>query len=72
MSRKAIKTQRRKPSMDDEVTIICYRQEEKMTRREAMKEYFEGMMCCDGSEKERYATIYEQLVMGAMVCSDEL
>ena len=57
--------------MDDEVTIICYRQEEKMTRREGLEKYFEGMMYCEGCERERYTNIFQQLMMGAMVCCDE-
>ena len=57
--------------MNEQVTIVCYKQEEKMTRKAAMKKYFEGMLYCDGSERERYANIYEQLVMGYTHCTDE-
>lgn len=31
------------------------------TRAKAMKFYLEGMICCDGSERDRYADIYCQL-----------
>ena len=57
-------------SLDDIVTITCYRQTEKMVRKDAMKEYLEGVLCCEGSEQERYANILRQLFMGYMECND--
>ena len=61
-----------KKQLDEKVKITCYRQTETMTRRDAIEEYYEGMMCCDGSEAERYTTIYCQLMEGLKVCSDEV
>lgn len=56
--------------MSDIVTIVCYGQEEKMTRKKALEKYFNGMMCCEGSERDRYTDIYIQLKQGNMVVSD--
>ena len=56
----------------DMVTIICYRKKERMERKEALAKYLEGMMCCDGSERDRYTNIYCQLIEGRTLCSDEL
>lgn len=60
-----------KTKTKDMVTIICYQQKERLERQEAIKKYYEGMLYCDGSEKERYTTIYCQLLEGKKVCSDE-
>lgn len=54
----------------DIVTIVCYNRTKKMPRHEAIKIYKEGMLVCEGSEAERYAQIYEQLLAGQKVCSD--
>lgn len=51
--------------------MTCYGKAETMTREEAIDEYYEGMMCCDGSEAERYQTIYCQLMEGLTDVSDE-
>ena len=56
---------------NDIVTIKCYGQEEKMTRKAAIAKYQEGMAVCEGSEKERYTNIYLQLIEGNMVCTDK-
>lgn len=56
--------------MNERVTIICYGQTETMTRRKAIDKYFEGMMCCEGSEAERYQNIYCQLMQGMKSVSD--
>lgn len=54
----------------DIVTIVCYNKTRKMPRQEAIKKFGEGMLVCEGSEAERYAQIYEQLLAGYKVCSD--
>lgn len=59
-----------KKQLNETVTITCYRQTEQMKRHEAIDFYLEGMMCCEGSEAERYATIYGQLMQGLKNCSD--
>lgn len=56
--------------MDDIVTVTCYGKTEVMTRREALAEYLEGIRCCEGSERERYDSIYCQLLDGATDVSD--
>ena len=55
----------------DKVKITCYGKTEIMDRNEAMKLYREGIACCDGSEKERYATILCGLMAGQKEVSDE-
>ena len=66
----AEKPEQRKPSLDDIVTVTCYNQTERMTRREALKKYYDGMICCEGSERDRYTQIYSQLMSGQMDCYD--
>jgi hypothetical protein len=34
------------------------------SKKEALKEFQEGMLCCDGSESERYAYAYSMLLEG--------
>lgn len=59
-----------KKQMQDFVTIVCYGQPEIMRRDEAIEKYYEGMMYCEGSERDRYTNIYCQLVRGDKVCQD--
>jgi hypothetical protein len=54
------------------VTITCYNKTRKLTRRSALKYFMQGMQCSDGSEHDRYETIFFQLLEGNMVCSDRL
>ena len=63
-----------KQQMDEQVTVTCYRQKETMTRRKALKEYREGMACCDpgSSEYERYSTIYWRLMDGLNEVTDDI
>jgi len=58
--------------LNEKVSITCYRQVEVMTRREALEKYYEGMCCSEGSEHERYETIFFQLMQGRMECSDQV
>ena len=60
-----------KKQLSEKVTVTCYRQTETMTRQEAIDEYYEGMLCCEGSEGERYTKIYFQLMEGYTNVSDE-
>ncbi|MCR5066334.1 MAG: hypothetical protein K6A67_11300 [Bacteroidales bacterium] len=60
-----------KKQLAEKVTVTCYRKKETMTRSEAIDKYYEGMLCCDGSEAERYTTIYCQLMEGYTDVSDE-
>lgn len=59
-----------KKQMKEFVTIICYGQPEIMRRDEAIDKYYEGMICCEGSERDRYMEIYFQLMEGNKVCKD--
>ena len=58
--------------MKDMVKVTCYGQTQMMERKAAINEFFEGMMCCEGSEQERYSIIYCQLMEGRNEVSDEL
>ena len=60
-------------AVDDKVTTICYGKEEIWnSREEAMAFFLEGMAASEGSEHERYSTIYVKLSLGMKVCSDEV
>lgn len=37
-----------KKQLNEKVKITCYRQTETMVRKDAIDEYYEGMVCCDG------------------------
>lgn len=41
-----------------------------MPRQQAIEKYREGYMVCEGSEQERYAAIYFQLIEGKDICYD--
>lgn len=56
--------------MADIVKVTCYGRTETMARSKALEKYFEGMMMCDGSEKERYTNIYCQLQQGLTNVTD--
>lgn len=58
--------------LNEQVTTICYNQKHKHTRREALEFYYEGMKNSDGSEHERYETIFFQLLEGFTECSDRI
>ena len=65
---KEVKSRKKK---DDIVTITCYGKTEKVSRKDALAFYLEAMMNSEGSEQDRYTTIYCQLKEGRKVCSDE-
>ena len=55
----------------DAVKITCYGETKVWDdRQEAIKEFLEGMACCEGSERERYTNIYLQLIEGCEECED--
>ena len=58
--------------LNEQVTVTCYNRTEKKTRREALAKYYEGMKCSEGSEHERYETIFFQLLEGYTECSDQI
>lgn len=58
--------------MKDPVTTICYGQSREWDDRWSAIDFFtEGIMACDGSEKERYTNIVLKLMAGEAICSDE-
>jgi len=57
--------------MKDPVTTICYRQEKVWENRwDAIDFFTQGVLECDGAEKERYETILMKLLAGMDTCSD--
>lgn len=58
--------------LNEQVTTTCYGRERKHTRREALEFYYEGMLNSEGSEHERYETIFFQLLQGRMTASDQI
>ena len=57
----------------DSVTTVCYGEEKVWDSRKEAKDYFlEGLKATEGSERERYATIYTKLILGKNYCTDEL
>ena len=57
--------------MKDMVTVTCYGTTTKMSREAAMKKYFEGMLFCEGSERNRYTNIYIGLKCGYKKVDDD-
>ena len=54
------------------VTTVCYGQRREWpSRKEAMDFFEEGILGSEGSEQERYVTIYFKLKNGATEASDE-
>ena len=58
------KLEEKKESVEEKpVKVLCYRQvTEYPTRQEAIDEFKSGMMCSEGSERERYTNIYLSLI----------
>lgn len=56
--------------MTDKVKITCYGETKEWIRKDALKFYKEAERCCEGSERERYMNIVDQLEDGETVCVD--
>lgn len=57
----------------DTVTTVCYGQEQIWDSRKEAADYFlEGIAATEGSECERYTSIYVQLLSGEKYCTDDL
>ena len=53
-------------------TTVCYGDVRNWnTMDEALAYFLEGMVCSDGSERDRYATIYSKLKSGMMFATDD-
>ena len=46
--------------------------EDNLERKEAKDFFLEALKATEGSERERYATIYTKLILGKNYCTDEL
>ena len=57
--------------LTDMVSVTCYGRKQTYTRKDALQEFAEGMACSEGSEHERYETIFFQLLNGEKNCTDE-
>ena len=56
----------------DSVTTVCYGEKEIWDSREdAVSFFLQAMAGSEGSERDRYVTIYTKLISGSKVCSDE-
>jgi len=54
-------------------TITCYgktKTYKESQRKKMTREYEVAMLCCDGSEAERYSNIYQDLIAGEKECMD--
>ena len=59
--------------MANTFTVTCYGKTKiyKESQRNKMaKEYKMAMLCCDGSEAERYINIYQDFIAGEKECMD--
>lgn len=55
----------------DAVKVTCYGETKVWDdRQEAIKEFLEGVNCCEGAERARYMNIYMQLMDGCTECVD--
>ena len=53
--------------MANTFTITCYGKTttyDESQRKRLTKEYKTAMLCCDGSEADRYSNIYQDLIAG--------
>lgn len=75
LDKEAVKRSKEKrKELESRVTVItnCYGQERKwIDREEAKKYYLDCMRNSEGSERDRYVTIYLKLMDGLKYCSDE-
>ncbi len=53
------------------VEVTCYGKTRTWERDSAKAFFLNAMANSEGSERERYSTIYLQLVEGRVICSDE-
>ena len=54
-------------------TITCYSKTKtykESQRNKIAKEYKTAMLCCNGSEADRYSNIYQDLIAGEKECMD--
>ena len=57
----------------DKVTTICYGQKKEWDERWDAVDFFkDGVMACEGSERERYTAILLKLLAGETECTDSI
>ena len=60
------------PEQKKKVTTICYNQKQEWdSREEALEHFLNCMYNSEGSEHQRYSTIYLKLKAGDFICSDD-
>ena len=52
------------------VTIVCNGKSEQMKRGDAIRFFLDGFLACEGSERDRYGKILNDLYFGKSVCTD--
>ena len=53
------------------VEVICYGKSKIWSnRKDAIAFYHQGILECDGSERDRYLSVYMDLIFGKAVCTD--
>ena len=57
--------------MNDMVEVTCYGTTKKYKRSDALARFYEGMLFCDGSERDRYTNIYIGLKRGYKKVDDD-
>ena len=57
---------------DEIITVRCYYQEEKLSRKDAFMKYRAAYYCSEGSEHERYAEVLVDLMDGKDYCDDKV
>lgn len=62
---------KKRTTMNEQITTTCYGHTDKWASREQAVRYFqECAMCSEGAEKERYTNIILQLLDGQTDCHD--
>lgn len=57
--------------MNDTVEVTCYGTTKTYSRKEAMHNFWEGVLACEGSERDRYLSIYTGLKNGYSKVDDD-
>jgi len=54
----------------DMVKVVCYGSAKMYERSQAIEEFTTAILCCEGSERDRYCRILSQLRSGKKVATD--
>ncbi len=57
----------------EKLITVCYgKVQEWESRSEAKRHFLDAMLNSDGSERERYSTVYLKIVLGYSCCTDDI